>query len=133
MPATLDPPHAVGRNLILLFFLEVNPSKNAGSDRQQEQQASGKTDLKVPIHGLVGRHKPVQPRRVAASPQLHLQVRCHEPALPPVANLLSVSDFHHYRWFTDGPIRILECFSRKAYLLPFLGFTAEDITIRRES
>src|SRR5262249_44570795 len=125
------PPRSVGGNLVFVLFLEVNPGESAGGGRQQEQQARGKTDLEVPIHGLVGRHEPVQPRRVVASPQVRLQLRCHDSVLPQVANSLVISDFHHYRWLTKRWIQILEGFFRKAYLLPFLRFTAEDITIPR--
>ncbi len=80
------PPRAVRGNLKCVFFLKVNPGKNAGGGSQQEQQAGGKTDLEVLVHGPVGRHQRVPLRRVFASPQVYLQLRCHDPNLSQVAN-----------------------------------------------
>ncbi len=44
------PPHTVPGNLEIEFLLEVDPGQNHGGSGQQDEQASGKADLKLPVH-----------------------------------------------------------------------------------
>ena len=132
VPTALYPPRAVGRSLKFVLFLEVDPGESAGGGSQQEQQAGGKTDLEVLVHGLVGRHQRDQPRRVFSSPPLHLQLHCHESVLPQAAKPPAHSDFHHYMRWAEQRIQILEGFSRILYPLLLLVFSGIDITVIRE-
>ena len=62
VPATFHPPGTVIRNLEFVFFLEIDPGKNAGRGRDQEEESCGKTNLEFLVHGPVGRHHDVWPQ-----------------------------------------------------------------------
>src|SRR5205814_10118163 len=72
-PVVLHPRDAVIRDLKLTLLLEVNPGEHHGSRSKQNQQASGKAELKIPVHGPQRRSRSRQ--NTAARRVEHF--RCH--------------------------------------------------------
>jgi hypothetical protein len=48
--ATLDPPDAIVWSNVLALFAEIDPGKRNRSYRQQNQEASHESNLKIPVH-----------------------------------------------------------------------------------
>jgi hypothetical protein len=104
--------------LKFMLFLEVDQAKAQAAAVSRNSRPAVKP-FGSPCSWTRGRHQRIQPRRVFASPQVHLQLHCHESVLPQVAKLLVNSDFHHYRRLTGERIQILEGFSQISYPFRF--------------
>src|SRR3954469_25187941 len=82
LPIVLDPPDPVVGRLCFSIFLKVVPGENTGSRSEQDEQASGKAYLEVPVHW------PWRQSRLQGRTTLLrlLHVRCHVCCSPALVN-----------------------------------------------